>query len=318
VDLDQKAKQYGLRQDELEEKLALARQKLFEVREKRVHPHKDDKILTAWNGLMIAALSKAAAALNQPHYLHMAKRAVQMIETRLKDEAGRLLARLRDEDARYLAYLDDYAFYIWGLDELYFASGEARYLELAQHYLDETLQRFWDQDQGAFFFTAHDAEALVARTKEIYDGALPSGNGVMAFNLTRHWLISSEDAYRKKAEEILQTFGESISDFPSVYPFSLLALQLLNGQGTQVVITEGDDPAEFIHLMQTVQKAYLPLAVLVYRKKNQLALIDSLAKIHQDKPALYGRATLYLCQNFTCQSPLTDLNEIKNQLSRHN
>jgi hypothetical protein len=240
-----------------------------------------------------------------------------MIETRLKDEAGRLLARLRDEDARYLAYLDDYAFYIWGLDEMYFASGEARYLKLAQMYLDQALLRFWDQDQGAFFFTAHDAEPLLTRSKEIYDGALPSGNGVMAFNLARHWLISGVDSYRRRAEEILQTFGAQINDYPSVYPFSLLALQLLNGQGSQVVITEGDDPAEFIHLMQTVQKVYLPLAVLVYRKKNQLALIDSLAKIHQDKPALHGRATFYLCQNFTCQFPLTDLKEIKNQLSRH-
>ncbi|MDQ0337605.1 uncharacterized protein YyaL (SSP411 family) [Caldalkalibacillus uzonensis] len=314
VDLEQKAKQYGLSLEQLEQKLAEDRHKLFLQREKRVHPHKDDKVLTSWNALMIAALTKAAAAFGQAHYLQMAKKAARMIEDRLTDNNGRLLARYRDGEAQYLAYIDDYAFYIWALHELYFASGEATYLERAKALLAQSLERFWDQDNGGFFFSASDAETLITNPKEIYDGATPSGNGVMAFNLVRHYLISGEDIYREKAEQLLQAFGQQINDYPSGHTFSLLALQLLTEKHAELVIVEGKDRDTYERMVEKVQQTYLPFAVVVYKTREEEQHLPELAPAHQDKQEVDGASTFYYCVNFACQQPVQSVEQMEQLL----
>ncbi|WP_245001136.1 thioredoxin domain-containing protein [Caldalkalibacillus thermarum] len=314
VDLEQKAKQYGLSFAQLEQKLAAARHKLFLHREKRLHPHKDDKILTAWNGLMIAALAKASAAFGRSDYLELARRAANMIERHLTDNEGRLLARYRDGEAHYLAYIDDYAFFIWALHELYFASLDASCLQQAKSLLDQALERFWDKQNGGFFFYAKDAERLITNPKEIYDGATPSGNGVMAFNLVRHYLLSGEDVYRETAEALLQAFGQQINEYPSGHAFSLLALQLLSGNHAELVIVEGKDRHTYDKMVETVQRAYLPLAVVLYKTREQNQRLNALAPAHQDKQAVDGQTTFYHCVNFACRQPVHSIEEVKQAL----
>ncbi|MFX1341614.1 MAG: thioredoxin domain-containing protein, partial [Promethearchaeota archaeon] len=169
-----------------------AREKLFMFRNQRIHPHKDDKILTDWNGLMIAALAKAARALNQPSYAKAAKRAVTFVLTKMQGDKGRLLHSYRDRDAGILAFLDDYAFMIWGLLELYETTFEPEHLQKAIELNAELLTHFWDKAGGGFFFTADDAEDLLVRKKDAYDGAIPSGNSVAMLNLLRLAHVTAE------------------------------------------------------------------------------------------------------------------------------
>ena len=165
--------------------IELLRKKLFEARDNRIRPHKDDKILTDWNGLMIAAFSKAGYILNEPKYIQIAEKAVKFILNQMKNSEGRLLHRYRNCGADILAFIDDYAFLIWGLINLYEASFETSYLKTAITLMEEQLKLFWDSSIGAFFFTAEDAESLLTRQKETYDGAIPSGNSVAMLNLLR-------------------------------------------------------------------------------------------------------------------------------------
>lgn len=175
----------GMTLHELERKMSEAREKLFEVREKRVHPHKDDKVLTSWNGLMIAALARGGRVLGDERYTAAAEKAVSFIWRYLRREDGRLLARYRDGEAAYLAYVDDYAYLAWGLLELYEAGFDVSHLEKAIELTHQMLDLFADEEKGGLFFYGRDAEQLLTRPKEVYDGALPSGNSVAACNLIR-------------------------------------------------------------------------------------------------------------------------------------
>jgi uncharacterized protein YyaL (SSP411 family) len=312
--LKQYAEANGMTERELEEKLAPAREKLFIAREKRIHPHKDDKILTSWNGLMIAALAKGAAALQEPYYLQLAQRAADMIESRLFNEEGRLLARYRDGESNFLGYLDDYAFYIWGLHELYFASGDLTYLERADQLIADTLRLFWDEAANGFFFYGTDAEELLARPKEVYDGALPSGNSVMAYNLVRHSRMTGHEHIARYAEKQMQAFSAQIAHYPAGHSFFLLALQLYFGASQEIVIAEGDNVDTFARMIQHVQQAHLPFAVVIYRGQDQATDLARLAPAHADKAPVKGQTAFYLCQNFACQQPITQADEVAAKL----
>jgi uncharacterized protein YyaL (SSP411 family) len=305
----------GLTEIGLEQKLAPMRKKLFEVREKRVHPHKDDKVLTSWNGLMIAALAKGAAVLQDTHYLHLAQRAVSFIFDKLVDPNGRLLARYRDGESNFLAYLDDYAFLTWGLHELYLASGDLTCLVRAEKLIDDAIQLFWDAEHDGFFFYGSDAEELIARPKEVYDGALPSGNSVMAVNLIRHHRLTGKETYGEYAKKHLEAFSAQLDHYPAGYTFFLQALQLALGSSMEIVIAEGDDVEVFAGMVQHVQQTYLPFAIHVIKGKEVQEKLDDLAPVHQGKGPVNGRSALYVCENFACQQPVTSLEEVQQKLS---
>ncbi|KEO81846.1 thioredoxin domain-containing protein [Tumebacillus flagellatus] len=313
-DLSEIAVDHGLTPEQLGEKLATLREKLFAVREQRVPPHKDDKILTSWNGLMIAALAKGAAVLQDPYYLHLAQRALDMIETRLVDEQGRLLARYRDGEANFLGYLDDYAFLAWGLHELYHASGDLQYLHRAGELIDEALALFWDDDNGGFYFYGSDAETLIARPKEIYDGAIPSGNSVMAYNLIRHLRLTGRENLEPFVERQLQAFSGQVNHYPAGFSFLLLALQLALGASQKLLLAEGDDVDAYAEMVAHVQQAYLPFSVTIYKGREQHEHLVTLAPAHADKSPVDGKSALYICQNFACQAPLT-FAQIQDRLS---
>ncbi|MFD2878800.1 hypothetical protein ACFTAO_27150 [Paenibacillus rhizoplanae] len=199
------------------------RTKLFEYREQRIHPLKDDKVLTSWNGLMIAALALGAKALQKPEYAKAAERAADFIWDKLRREDGRLLARYRDGESAIPAYVDDYAFLIWGLSELYEATGQAVYLERALTLKDGMLELFLDTEGGGFFFTGHDGEKLPVRSKELYDGAIPSGNSVAAKLLWKLSVITQDMELKEIAERTAAVLASAASEYPPGYAMYLQA-----------------------------------------------------------------------------------------------
>ncbi|MDD2498681.1 MAG: thioredoxin domain-containing protein, partial [Desulfitobacteriaceae bacterium] len=213
------------------------RQALFEAREKRIHPFKDDKILTAWNGLMIAAMALAARVFNEPTYRQAAENAAQFILKKLRRNNGRLLARYREGEAQHLGYVDDYAFLTWGLIELYQASFQPKYLKEALTLSQNFVDHFWDEENGGFFLYGNDSEQLLVRPKEVYDGATPSGNSVSALNFFRLARLTGETKWEETAQQILETFGGAVKQSPAGYTHLLMALQFVEGSSQEIVLT---------------------------------------------------------------------------------
>jgi uncharacterized protein YyaL (SSP411 family) len=210
----------------LENRIVSARERLFEAREKRIHPHKDDKVLTDWNGLMIAALAPGAKALGEPTYAEAARSAADFILQHMHTPDGRLLHRYRDGEAGIMAHLNDYAFFVWGLIDLYEATSEARYLKTALDLNADMLAHFWDEHGDGLFFTPEDGERFIVRKKEIYDGALPSGNSVAIQNLLRLGRLTGDTSLDEKAAKIVKAFSGHVVQFPSGYTQFLVSADL--------------------------------------------------------------------------------------------
>ncbi|MBI5073640.1 MAG: thioredoxin domain-containing protein [Nitrospirae bacterium] len=221
---DATAQKKELTAAELPDRIKKALARLFAVREQRIHPDKDDKILTDWNGLMITAFAKAAKAFQRPDYAAAAAKAADFILSRLRTPDGRLIHRYRDGDASLPAHTDDYAFFISGLIELYLAGCEPRYLEEALRLNSIFIRHFWDNVQGGFFFTADDGEKLLVRRKEIYDGAVPSGNSMALFNLLRLAGITGDVSLAEMASKAARTFFTMVRQAPTAYTYFLMAL----------------------------------------------------------------------------------------------
>ena len=220
------ASRLGIGENVLEDKLSKARERLFAARERRVHPGKDDKILTDWNGLMIAALARGAAVFAEPAYFEAARRAYLFIEKNLRDSDGRLRHRWRDGEASARSFADDYDFLIWGLIECHDYSGDSSYLAAARSLQDILDCRFWDEKQGGYFISADDQADVPIRPKESYDGAIPSGNSVAFYNLIRLHRLTGENAYATRAGKLGRAFSPVISQIPSAHTMFMIALTL--------------------------------------------------------------------------------------------
>lgn len=208
---------------------------LFAAREKRIKPLKDDKVLASWNGLMIAALGMGSRILNNPRYLQAAQEATAFILSNLRRPDGRLLARYRDGESLYNGYAADYAFLIWGLLEIYAASGDRFYLEQARELNEEFIRLFWDDDEGGFFFYGADSEVLLIRPKESYDSVMPSDNAAALFNLLRLNRLTGEAELGEKAQLQIQYFAGTIAENPGAHTFWLQAL-LYQKEGMRIVL----------------------------------------------------------------------------------
>jgi uncharacterized protein len=309
--LPQTASRLGMHPEELETKLDRAREKLFKGREKRIHPHMDDKILTDWNGLMIAALSKGAQVFDRPEYAEAAMKAADFVLTTLREPDGRLQHRYRDGEAGLPAHVDDYAFMIWGLLELYEATFEVDYLKAALDLNKLFLQYFWDTERGGFYFTSADASELPVRKKEIYDGATPSGNSVAALNLLRLHRITGDHEFEKLADMLGRAFSGSVNQFPSAYTQLLLALEFGMGPSHEIVITGRAGATDTTLLLNKLRKTFLPNKVVLFRPTNsESSEIADIAPYTRDQKTLDGKATAYVCANFSCEIPTSDPNKM--------
>lgn len=309
------SKKYALEPGELAAKVEELRQKVFTARGKRVHPYKDDKILTAWNGLMIAALAKGAAVFDEPVYRQAAARAVDFIYQHMRRPDGRLLARFRDGEANFPAYLDDYVFLTWGLLELYQATFEAVYLEKAIELVKQTLDLFWDQENSGFYFNGADAEQLITRPKEIYDGALPSGNSVALANLLRLARLTGDEALTETAEKLISAYAGEVGQNPHGYPHFLIGVDFLLGPSREILIAGETEDPWVNKMLQTVRKKFLPEAVVVFHPAGTAGKdIEKIAPFLKEQRPIEGKATAYICQNYACQAPVTEYEELVNML----
>ncbi len=301
----------SISEKELVSKIENISRKLFEVRERRIHPHKDDKILVDWNGLMIAALAKGAQVFNEKKYLKAAKKATEFILSSLRLPNGRLLHRYRESVGEINAYLTDYAFLIWGLIELYEATFDIYFLKTALELHEIQLNHFWDNNIGGFFFTADDSEELLTRQKEIYDGAIPSGNSVAMLNLLRLSYFTGDHELEEKADIIGRVFTEKLSNTPVAYTNFMIAADFAIGPTYSLVIAGNTDSDDTNEMVTTIRNEYIPNKVLMQRKTEQNPPdIDEFSKFVEYFDNLKGKATAYVCINKTCKPPTHDLNQM--------
>ncbi|RLL46730.1 thioredoxin domain-containing protein [Oceanobacillus piezotolerans] len=295
--------------EDLQIKLESARQQLLQAREQRVYPHVDDKILTSWNSMMIAALAMAGKVFANDKYISMAETALQFIEEKLVVD-DRLMARYRDGETKYKAYLDDYAFLLWGYLELYDATFALTYLEKSRKLADQMLELFWDEENGGFFFSGIDSETLIAKDKEIYDGALPSGNSVAGVMLTRLGQLTGETSYLENVEEMYYTFYDDVKKQASASPFFLQSLQLLEFPTKEVVVL--GEEKERSYFLKKLQADFLPDAsVLTADQPGKLVKTAPYASSYKQ---LGSDITVYVCENFACHQPTTNLEKAFNMI----
>ena len=295
----------------LESRIQAARKKLFEAREKRVHPHKDDKILTDWNGLMIAAFARGARVLGEPKYVEAAKRAAAFVLYHMREKNGRLLHRYRDGEAKITGHLDDYAFMVWGLIELYEAGFEARHLRTALQLNADMLAHYWDENTGGLFFTPADGEKLIVRKKELYDGAVPSGNSVAMHNLLRLAGLSGDTALNEKAAKISRAFSEQIKQVPSGYTQFLVAVDFALGPAYEVVIAGSPGAKDTAEMIRALDSRFIPNRVTLLRPTDQeMPDIVAISPFIKPHVSMYHKATAYVCTGNACKAPTTDITEM--------
>lgn len=285
------------------------RKELFLTREKRIHPYKDDKVLTSWNGLMIAALAKGAQVLGDSTYAKAADRTVYFIQNNLYTNR-RLLARYRDGEAAHLGYLDDYAFLIWGLLELYTATGRLQHLEFALTLQEEQDKLFLDTEAGGYFLTGSDAEELLIRPKEIYDGALPSGNSISALNLLRLARLTGDEKWEKRAEEQLSAFRSTLLDYPSGYTAFLQALQFAQNPSKETVLAGDLQHPDLPEMKRIYFSSFRPYSTLLYQEGTVGHLLPWL----RDYPVDSDKLTAYVCENFSCHKPVDNPSDFSSLL----
>lgn len=303
---------------ELEEHVKSIRAKLFANRELRVRPSKDDKILVDWNGLMIAAFSKGARILNEPRYAAAARQAVDFIIINMVDKDDRLLHRYRDGQAAFPAHVDDYAFLIYGMLELYETTFDTAYLKQALALNTLLLKHFWDAKNGGFFFIADDAEQLTLRQKEIYDGAVPSGNSVAMLNLLRLGRLTADPELEKKAAKIGRAF-HTVSQSPSAFTQLLIAVDFAVGPSYEVVIAGDSQAKDTREMLQAINREFIPNKVLVLvPTETDASEIASLAPYTETVSSINGKATAYVCLNFNCRLPTTDITVMLKLLKTNN
>ena len=314
--LGETAAELNVSLSELQKRLESIREKLFTRREKRVHPHKDDKILTDWNGLMVAALARGAIVLDEPEYANAAKRAVGFILDNMLASDGRLLHRYRDGEAAVPAYLDDYVFLVHGLVELYETTFEVDYLKKALALNEYLLEHFWDDRNGGFYFTADDGEELLVRQKEIYDGAIPSGNSVAMINLLRLGRITTNQALEEKAVRLGRAFFENVRQLPSAYPQLMVAVDFAVGPSYEVVIVGDSRTKDAKAMLQAIGRKFIPNKVVIFIPlERDSSDIKGIAPFTAHQPSIGNKATAYVCVNHNCKFPTTDVDTMLSLLN---
>lgn len=289
----------------LKDTLARLSQKLFAAREKRPHPYKDEKIRTSWNGLMIAALAMAGKVFGNPAYLDLAEQAMRFVETHLFRADGRLMSRYIHGDVEHLGFLEDYAYLLWGYTELYDATFNLAYLKSAVRLTEDVRRYFEDTKEGGFYLYGSDAEPLITRPKEVYDGALPSGNSVMAYVLLKLAKLTGDDAHEHLASGVFARFGGNINEAPMGYTMMLCA-HLLSAYHTQEIVLAGsrDDPM-LKQMVKSIRRRFLPFSLVLFNEEG--GDLGSVNPFAGGQTKVEGKTTAYVCEHFACQTPVTDL-----------
>jgi uncharacterized protein YyaL (SSP411 family) len=280
---------------------------LFEHREKRIRPFRDEKILTSWNGLMIATFAEASVILDLPEYMEIAEKNATFLLGKLRKD-GKLLHVCKDATTKLNAYLEDYANLADGLLELYQVSGKTQYLKEALQLADEMIEKFWDEQEGGFFSTSHDHEELILRLKEFQDNATPSGNSVAADVLLKLFKLTEKPKYQEYAVEVLKKAMPQAVRYPNAFGRSLSVFEFYISPTKEIVIF-GEKGKE---LEKEIWKIYLPNKIVILSSNKADA--DLIPLLESKKP-IEGKPTAYVCINGTCKEPVTEAEKLKIQLS---
>lgn len=330
---EETAQKFGKSKEEIEKTILESKSILFQSRAKRPKPHLDDKILTDWNGLMISALAFGSRVLHEPRYAEAAKTAADFIlhkmispsphPSPLRGEGrvrGGLMHRYRDGEVAISGFLDDYAFFVNALLDLYEATFETRYLSEAVRLAGEMDKLFWDEQAGGFFFSSSTAEKLIARGKEIYDGALPSGNSVAALALLRLGRMTMKPEFEKRARSIFDAFSAQLVQFPAGYPQMMMALDFLAGPSQEVVIAGDQKSQDTQKMADIVFKSFLPNKVVLLHSSDpkEAAALEKIAPFVKNQGLVNGKTAVYICQNYTCELPATSESDLENKLGIKN
>ncbi len=289
--------------------LEQSKRKLFELRERRVKPDRDEKVLTAWNGLMMASFAEAGVVLSRPDYTNAARRNAEFVLAKLRRD-GALLRTWKDGRAKFNAYLEDYAFLIEGLVTLFETTGESRWLSEALTLTERMVKEFWDDEGGGFFFTGKSHENLIVRSKDYFDNATPSGNSVAALVLLRLATLTDNESYRNLATAVLREVGDQIRRYPSGFGYALSAADFLLSTPKEIAIV-GKDAADISLLLAETWRRYLPNKVVAPSFEGETTAIPLL----ENRPPVNGLPTAYVCENYTCQQPVTNVSALRDQLN---
>ena len=289
-------------------KISQIREKIFHVREKRIHPLKDDKILTDWNGLMIAAMAKAGVAFQDNVLIESAEKSAKFIFNNLMDKNGRLQKRYRKGKSGLDAHLDDYAFFVWGLLELYEATFKIEYLKNAIQLSDIMVSEFWNESSGGFYLGSDQTEKLIVRAMTGYDGAIPSGNSIAAMNLLKLTRITGEIKWAEMADKTFKVFSNEINRAPSGYTSMVTAFLFEYDHPKEIVVVgSGSDPATQDALTR-MKSEYIPGKILLFKDTDLLSpVLSPLAKWTATQEMIGDKVTFYVCQDFACKIPTTDI-----------
>lgn len=314
--LEETANRFRLPEEELSRLLERARQKLHAVRKQRPRPHLDDKIITSWNGHMISALARAAQVTGESRYLMAASRAARFIRARLYESgSGMLFRRYRDQEAGLAGQLDDYAFLVNGLIDLYEASFDIAWLQLAIALMEKQIVLFADEAQGGFFETSGTDHSVLVRLKADYDGAEPTGNSISALNLLRLAWITGNEEWLKRAGATIEAFGVRLNDYPSILPQMLVAHDFQRSKSRRFVVAGKLGRPDTEIMLAMIRKRFLPGKIVLLADGGAgEEFLAQYQPILAELPVRENKTTVYLCEDFSCQLPITDLAELAKRL----
>jgi uncharacterized protein YyaL (SSP411 family) len=304
------AGEFGLSEQALVQRFESVREQLYAGRASRIHPHKDDKVLTDWNGLMIAALARGSQVFNDVTYSDAARRAADFIWQTMRDGDGRLLHRYRDGEPAVQGTIDDYAFLIWGLLELYETTFDSQYLENALELADQAMTHYWDEEDGGFYFTPDDGEDVIGRQKLIHDGDIPSGNSIMMLNLIRLGRLTADPDFDERAMAIGHAFAEYIQQEPSAYTQLMSGLDFGLGPSYEVVIIGEKNAKDTQAMLAALRAEFIPNKVVLLIPPQGSSEISGLAEYTKYYSTRNNKATAYVCQNFYCELPTNDTDQM--------
>lgn len=283
------------------------RLKLLQHRNNRIRPLKDDKILTDWNGLTISSLAKGYLTFGVEDYIEIAEKSANFILKNMLTNDGKLLHRFRDGEAKINGHLDDYAFLAWGLIELYEATFKTKYLKKAIELTNKMIELFWDENNGGFFLSEN--EDVLFKQKEIYDGAIPSGNSVALLVLIKLSKITGRSDLNELTFKLVETFSGTVSKHPSAYTFFLSAFDFLIGPSFEIIIV-GKSSDDISKIQKLLNSKFIPNKILLYKPTDREDEINLIAPFLTHYKEIDGKTTIYICTNYECKQPVTSVEEM--------
>ena len=311
VKIEETARDNDIAVEDFSRRIESARKRLFYEREKRVRPGRDEKILAAWNGLMLTAFAEAANILGRDDYRAVAVKNAEFLMGSLMQN-GRVLRTFKDGTAKLNGYLEDYSYLIEGLLAVYEATFDQKFFDSARGLADTMIEQFWDEAEGGFFFTSADHEELITRTKDYFDNATPSGNSVAAAALLKLWLLTQDNRYQQCATTILRTMRQVMAKYPSAFGYLLCALDFYLSEPKEIAILGDADSHEVRSFISEIYSRYLPNKVLALKEPGGTE--PESIKLLTDRSMVEGRPTVYVCRNYTCLIPATTVEELVDRL----